>query len=82
MEDLDEKIKKAYEELNNMNLNEEERDLAETRYKNLVNIKDTQDAIHKRGLQEGIQQRNRARKRGAVKRVVQLRNKLESQRNY
>jgi predicted transposase/invertase (TIGR01784 family) len=53
MDELDEKIKKAYEELQNLNADEVERDNAERRYMNLMSIK----GLRKRGFNEGKKQK-------------------------
>jgi predicted transposase/invertase (TIGR01784 family) len=53
MDELDEKIKKAYEELQNLNADEVERDNAERRYMNLMSIK----GLRERGFNEGKKQK-------------------------
>jgi predicted transposase/invertase (TIGR01784 family) len=54
MDELDEKIKKAYEELQNLNEDEVERDNAERRYMNLMSIKGLKEREFNEGKKEGI----------------------------
>jgi predicted transposase/invertase (TIGR01784 family) len=53
MDELDEKIKKAYEELQNLNADEIERDNAERRYMNLMSIKGLKEREFNEGKKEG-----------------------------
>jgi predicted transposase/invertase (TIGR01784 family) len=53
MDELDEKIKKAYEELQNLNADEVERDNAERRYMNLMSIKGLKEREFNEGKKEG-----------------------------
>jgi methionine synthase II (cobalamin-independent) len=52
MDELDEKIKKAYEELQNLNLDEVERDTAERRYMNLLSIRGLKEYEFNSGKEE------------------------------
>jgi predicted transposase/invertase (TIGR01784 family) len=53
MDDLDERIKKAYEELQNVNLTEQEEITAERRYMNLLCQKNSKENDIKYGKEEG-----------------------------
>jgi predicted transposase/invertase (TIGR01784 family) len=53
MDDLDERIKKAYEELQNVNLTEQEEITAERRYMNLLCQKNSKEGDINYGKQEG-----------------------------
>ena len=54
MDDLDEKIKKAYEEWQKLNENEEERELAETRYRNLLRLQYAKEYEYKLGKKDTV----------------------------
>ena len=53
MDDLDERIKKAYEELQHLNADEVERDTAERRYMNLLSIRNLKEYEFNAGKEEG-----------------------------
>ena len=53
MDDLDERIKKAYEELQHLNVDEVERDTAERRYMNLLSIRNLKEYEFNAGKEEG-----------------------------
>jgi predicted transposase/invertase (TIGR01784 family) len=57
MDELDEKIRKAYEEFQKLNENEEERNLAEHRYMELKRIKHLKEYEFKSGIAEGEKQK-------------------------
>ncbi len=53
MEDMNEEIKKAYEIWQNMNLSEEEREVAERRYKDLLSLEYAKKYEFEQGKEEG-----------------------------
>ena len=53
MDDLDERIKKAYEELQHLNADEVEKDTAERRYMNLLSIRNLKEYEFNAGKEEG-----------------------------
>ncbi len=56
MKDLSQEIQKAYERWHDMNLSEEERDVAERRCKDLASIEGAKEYEHELGRQEGRQE--------------------------
>jgi hypothetical protein len=61
MDDLDERIKKAYEELQHLNVDEVERDTAERRYMNLLSIRNLKEYEYKAGIEERKKRRRKAK---------------------
>ena len=57
MEDLSEEIQKAYERWHDINLSEEERDVAERRCKDLASIEGAKEYEHELGREEGRKER-------------------------
>ena len=56
MEDMSEEVKKAYELWQNLNLNEEEREIAEHRYMELASMEYAKKYEHDLGREEGKKQ--------------------------
>ena len=63
MENLSEEVKKAYEIWQSLNLNEEERDIAERRYKELASIEYAKEYEYNLGKAEGQKLRKRRRRK-------------------
>ena len=56
MKEMSDELKKAYEELQKLNSNEAEREIAERRYLNLLSIEYGKEYERKAGIEEGIKQ--------------------------
>ena len=66
-EELDEKIKRAYEEWDRLNQNEEEREDARTRYLNLMSFKEQREHAREEGLKEGKEEGIREGRKEGIK---------------
>jgi predicted transposase/invertase (TIGR01784 family) len=77
MDELDEKIKKAYEELQNLNEDEVERDNAERRYMNLMSIKGLKEREFNEGKKEGIKEgKIEGKKEGKTEEKIEIAKKM------
>ena len=73
MENMSEEMKKAYEIWQNMNLSEEEREVAERRYKDLAALEYAKEYEFQQGIEQGIKQ---GEKSGEVKKQKEIAKKM------
>ena len=81
MEEMSEEVKKAYELWQNLNLNEEEREIAERRYKELASIEYAKKYEHKLGREEGKEEGRiegeRKKQKEIAKKLLKMGMKIE-----